>query len=181
MEKIIDFAHSLLKERVSNDDYCVDMTIGNGNDTLFLASISKFVYGFDIQQLAINNTNKLLLDNNYSNYKLILSSHENIKEFIREKIKAFIFNLGYLPNGDKSITTTATTTLKALSVAFDLLDNKGIIVMVLYPGHENGKIEADELIKFTKQLNQKEFDVVTYKFINQINNPPYLLVIEKRN
>ncbi|MDY2889781.1 MAG: class I SAM-dependent methyltransferase [Candidatus Caccosoma sp.] len=181
MEKIIDFAHSLLKKRVSKDDYCVDMTIGNGNDTLFLASISKFVYGFDIQQVAINNTNKLLIENNYSNYKLIMSSHENIKEFIEKKIKAFIFNLGYLPTGDKNITTNAATTLKALREAFDLLKSKGIIVMVLYPGHSNGKIEADELIKFTKQLNQKEFDVVTYKFINQVNNPPFLLIIEKRN
>ena len=31
----------------------------------------------------------------------------------------------------------------------------------------------------TEKLNQKEYEVLRYEFINQINNPPYLYIIEK--
>ena len=43
MLRIIEFAHKIIKDKVSGKDICVDMTIGNGNDTLFMAKIAKFV------------------------------------------------------------------------------------------------------------------------------------------
>ncbi|MEJ7220935.1 class I SAM-dependent methyltransferase, partial [Staphylococcus gallinarum] len=85
-------------------------TCGNGNDTLFLAQNvpNGFVYGFDIQQLAITNTEQKVAT--FSNVKLIKDSHNNVKQYIKAehigKIDAAIFNLGYLPKGDKSIVTT---------------------------------------------------------------------------
>ena len=180
MLRIIEFAHKIIKDKVSGKDICVDMTIGNGNDTLFMAKIAKFVYGFDIQQLAIDNTTKLLKDNNISNYQLYLSSHENVNKLINEKVKAFIFNLGYLPTGDKSITTKYDSTILAVDNALDMLDDKGVIVLVVYTGHDNGKIEEEKLLEYIKTLSQKQYDVISYKFINQINNPPYCIVIERK-
>ena len=50
MQKIIEFAHYLLKEKITSSDICLDMTLGNGNDTLFLLKYAKFVYAFDIQK-----------------------------------------------------------------------------------------------------------------------------------
>ena len=34
--------------------------------------------------------------------------------------------------------------------------------------------------KYVKNLSQKEYEVVKYQFINQINNPPYVIVIERK-
>ena len=180
MLRIIEFAHKVLKDKISKNDICVDMTIGNGNDTLYLAKLCKFVYGFDIQQQAIDNTNKLLNENNISNYKLFLTSHESVNTLITEKVKGFIFNLGYLPSGDKSITTNYVSTINAINNSLSLLEEKGVIVLVVYPGHESGKIEDIKLNEYLLTLPQKQYDIVSYKFINQINNPPYVIVIERK-
>ena len=114
--KVIEFVHELIKNKVNSNDLCVDMTIGNGFDTLLLCNISKFVYGFDIQQIAINNTDKLLKENSKSNYKLICDSHEFIDKYINSKIKFAIYNLGYLPCGNKSITTLAASNIFPLDL-----------------------------------------------------------------
>ena len=78
MKKAIEFAHDVLINKISTQDIFVDMTMGNGNDTLFLCKIAKFVYAFDIQQIALDNTKKKLIDNDLNNYSLILDTHENI-------------------------------------------------------------------------------------------------------
>ncbi|MCI5746147.1 MAG: class I SAM-dependent methyltransferase [Erysipelotrichaceae bacterium] len=180
MEKILQFAHSLIKNHINNDDIFIDMTIGNGKDTLYLCQNCKFVYGFDIQQLALDNTKKLLNNNNLTNYSLHLLSHDLFDEIIDFKVKGFIFNLGYLPCGNKIITTKANTTILALKKALDYLLPKGIIVIVVYPGHEEGKNEKEAILKYVKSLDQRDFDVIVYSFINQINNPPFVIAIERK-
>lgn len=180
MKKIIEFAHDIIKEHVNDTDICVDMTIGNGFDTLFLSSICSFVHGFDIQQIALDNTNNLLLNNNRRNYKLYLTSHDNIDLYINQKIKAFIFNLGYLPGANKNITTNSKTTINAIKKSLALLDINGVIVLVIYPGHSQGQIESIDIMAYVRQLNQKQYDVISYGFINQINNPPYVIAIERK-
>ena len=60
----------------------------------------------------------------------------------------------------------------------ELKDNV-LIIMVLYPGHEEGKIEADVLSEFCNNLSSKEFLVSTYKNSNQ-NNAPFLISIIKK-
>ena len=177
MQKIIEFAHYLLKEKITSSDICLDMTLGNGNDTLFLLKYAKFVYAFDIQKEALENSYKKLLK--YNNYKLILDSHENFDKYVKEPIKSVIFNLGYLPKGNKNITTNCETTLKTLNKALNVISTNGIIIIVVYPGHEEGMKESLKLNDFLKTLDQKKFEVLKYEFFNQINNPPYLFAIEK--
>ena len=133
-----------------------------------------------LEEKAINNTTNLLNLNNFTNFQLFLKSHEFVDQLINIKVKCFIYNLGYLPTGNKSITTNSTSTIISLKKALELLDDKGIIAFVVYPGHESGKIEANELEIFVNSLNQKEYDVIKYQFVNQINNPPYALIIERR-
>ncbi len=180
MEKIIEFAHRLIASKVTKDDICIDMTIGNGKDTLFLCSLAKFVYGFDIQPQALSHTQRLLEENAINNYQLWMTSHENVDLYVKEKVKAIVYNLGYLPLGDKKITTMTATTLASLKKALLMLKEGGIIVMVIYPGHLEGMKESQALLKFTSELDQKEFDVIQYQFINQIHQPPYTLIIERR-
>ncbi len=92
----------------------------------------------------------------------------------------FIFNLGYLPGKDHNITTKAETTIKALKKSLKLLDDNGIVLLVIYYGHESGKEEKAALEKFTSKLDQKVYNVMKNSFINQVNNPPLLICIEKR-
>ena len=165
----------ICNENINKNDIVVDMTIGNGHDTLFLAGISKKVFGFDIQSIAVDNTIKLLDKNNVYNYELFCVSHDKINEVLWEykhNIKLILFNLGYLPCGDKSITTNHESTLKAVINSLDMLDNNGLILIVFYP-HPEGKLEAQVVLDYLKQNN------IGYKeYRNTINEEaPYLVVI----
>ncbi len=50
-----------------------------------------------------------------------------------------IFNLGYLPKGDKSIVTKPDTTIQAINALLSLMSIEGIIVFVIYHGHSEGQ------------------------------------------
>ena len=57
---------------------------------------------------------------------------------------------------------------------------EGIIVLVIYHGHPEGQVERDAVLKFAEELDQKQSHVLRYGFINQQNNPPFIVAIEKR-
>lgn len=177
MDKVLDFAHKILKDHINKESICIDATMGNGNDTYFLASLAKKVYAFDIQEVAITKTKEKCLGLN--NIVYILDSHENIKKYVSESVDGAIFNLGYLPGGDKTITTNFSSTINAIKATLDVLNKKGTIVIVVYPGCDSGLLESNNLLDFLPKLNQKEYEVLKYEFINQINMPPYLLIIER--
>lgn len=188
LDGILPFARQLIEKAVSPGDCVIDATLGNGHDTLFLANLigdSGMVYGFDIQEEAIFNTRKRLLNEQLADrITLFHKGHEHIRTSIPKshhgKIKAAIFNLGYLPGGDKSIVTTPSTTISAIKQLLELMAPEGIIVLVIYHGHLEGAIERDELLQIVKELDQKAAHVLQYQFINQKNNPPFIIAIEKR-
>ena len=60
MEKVLEFAKTIIKNKKGNNTIGVDATCGRGKDTLFLANIFKEVYAFDIQDEAIESTKELL-------------------------------------------------------------------------------------------------------------------------
>lgn len=178
MDKVLKHSHRVLEEVLTLNDISVDMTCGGGNDTLFLAKNSKKVYAFDIQEEAIRLTKEKTKD--YNNITYILDNHINLKKYVNEEVKAVIFNLGYLPNGDKKLTTVALTTIPAIKEALSILVKGGVCAICLYPGHKEGKKESEEVVEMVKNLNQHEFEVLRYEFINQINEPPFLIAIEKK-
>lgn len=178
MKRPLEMAHDFLAEVISKEDIVVDATMGNGHDTLFLAQLAKEVYAFDIQEQALKNTQERLKEAGISNAQLILQGHETIDQFVTET-KAAIFNLGYLPSADKSIITKPQTTLEALEKLCHLLIRGGRIALMIYYGHEGGDIEKDAVLDFVRQLPQKEYTVSIYRTLNQVNNPPFLVMIEK--
>lgn len=178
IEKVIPFSHRLIKSTVTDEDITLDMTMGKGNDTLLLAQLSKHVYAFDIQEQALHITNDLLSKHNISNVTLIKDSHINVLDYYKGDIKCAVFNLGYLPGGDKSITTKHEDTIHAIESLLPLLVNEGLIIITVYPGHKSGDIESTILEKFIVTLDSKEYNVVTYKFVNK-NKSPYNIIIEK--
>lgn len=174
---ILNMVKKICSENITKNDYVVDMTVGNGNDTLFLANISKKIFGFDIQDVAIENTKKLLKENNVYNYELFNISHEKINDVLKEyekNIKLILFNLGYLPCGDKSITTNHKTTLNAVKNSFSMLSSNGLILIVFYP-HPEGKLEAQVVLEY---LNKNKLEYKIYKNTPNMD-APYLVVINK--
>ena len=185
----------MLKDIINTNDVVVDATMGNGYDTQFLAELGANVYAFDVQEEALNATEKRLDDagiknqifeKNLSNLltepsvNLVLSGHEKLSEYVKEPIKAAIFNLGYLPKTDKSVVTKADTTLTALDALTNQLVVGGRIAIMIYYGHEGGMEEKDAVIKWTSSLPQKDWEVTSYAPLNQIHTPPILVLIEKR-
>ncbi len=172
------FVENYLKNNIKKTDIAVDATIGNGNDTLLLTNLASFVYGFDIQEVAIANTNNLLKKHNKNNYRLILDSFENIFTYIKD-FKGIVFNLGYLPKGCKTITTTADITVKTLNLITSKMIKDQFIILTCYPNHQEGFIESHQVLGFVKNLNQS-FKVLKYKILNNPNKPPFVIVIEKK-
>lgn len=187
LKGILNYTHYLLEESVNNGDTVIDATCGNGNDTLFLSNIvgeNGHVLAFDIQEQAITETKKILSNNKRNNVSLIHDSHENIINYLPDdknlKIGGAIFNLGYLPKGDKSIITNGYSTIIAMDTILSALKRDGLIVIVVYHGHEGGKHEKEALLKHVIHLDQKKYNVLRYGFINQKNNPPFILAIQKK-
>ena len=169
-----------LKKVVKSGDTVIDATCGNGYDTLFLRELvgdEGKVFGFDIQKVALDNTYNLLKSHNME--KGVYLNLE-LSKYVNEEVKAVVFNLGYLPKGNHEIMTTPETTIVAIEKSLELLADDGIIAVIIYHGGDSGFHERDELIKYFERLNNKKFSVLMHNFINQINYPPILVVVEKR-
>lgn len=180
LERILPKAKSLIKEIASDGASFVDATCGNGHDTKFLAEIAGstgHVYSFDIQQVAIDTARENTAG--YNNITFTKDSHSEVDQYVEPPIKGAMFNLGYLPQGDKTITTTSKSTITALYKLFYLLEIGGRIVLVVYHGHPEGKIEKDALLEELDKWPQSAAQVLEYRFINQQNNAPFIICIEK--
>ncbi|WP_088825640.1 MULTISPECIES: tRNA (mnm(5)s(2)U34)-methyltransferase [Listeria] len=184
LDGILPFSHGLLKKIIFPGDAVIDATCGNGHDTLFLAELvgtNGCVYAFDIQNEAVQNTATRLTEANCSaQVKLFQKSHAEIENCVPVPIKAAIYNLGYLPGGNKSITTLSETTISSIEQALAKLLPGGIVILVIYHGHDAGKTEKKAVLNYAESLPQKDFHVLRYGFINQQNNPPFVVAIEKR-
>jgi predicted methyltransferase len=187
LDRILPFARKLLKTAVKEGDIAVDATMGNGHDTVLLAELvgeEGHVYAFDIQSQALTTTQEQLQKHQLeSRVTLFHQSHSELNQVIpvsSRKLTGAIFNLGYLPGGDKSIVTTSPSTISAVEQLLELMEPEGIIVLVIYHGHPEGALERDTLLEYVTGLDQQKAHVLQYKFMNQQNNPPFIIAIEKR-
>ncbi|GAX88989.1 rRNA methyltransferase [Effusibacillus lacus] len=184
---VLQQAKLLLKERLREGSIVVDATVGNGHDTLFLAECvgeTGKVYGFDIQKEALASAEARLSEAGLlSCVTLFHAGHERMADALppeaKGRIQAVTFNLGYLPGGNKEVVTRPETTLQALQTSHDWLAPGGIITVVLYTGHPGGKEEENEVLQWARNLDQKHFQVLWYRFLNQRNHPPTLLAISR--
>ncbi|MED3646839.1 class I SAM-dependent methyltransferase [Halalkalibacterium halodurans] len=185
---VLPFARFLLQNVLTPGSIAVDGTTGNGHDTVFLAKLvgeTGHVYGFDVQDQAIHQTNKRVKELGFpERVTLFHASHEQVATLIppdqHPNIKAAIFNLGYLPGSDKTIVTKPESTITAIKKLLSIMPSGALIVLVIYHGHEEGKIEKTALESFVTDLDQTTVHVLRYEFINQVNDPPFIIAIEKR-
>ena len=84
-----------------------------------------------------------------------------------------------LPTSDHVVTTKAETTIAAVSKAVERVKVGGTVVVVVYPGHPEGKREGELLLDFAASLSDREFDATYYRLIN-IPDCPFILAFQKR-
>jgi hypothetical protein len=160
-------------------DLLIDATVGNGHDTLFLAELAQKlngqVIGFDIQQKAIDSTKKRV--EGFSNVTLILDSHASFDRYLKPRtVGLIVYNLGYLPCGEKSITTLAGSTLQSIRSGLELLRGDGGIAITCYSGHIEGVKEIEVLKEFLHTLDPKKFYVTWTRWENRNLCPSVVLI-----
>ena len=183
MIDLLTVEKSFIESHIKEGGTVVDFTMGNGHDTLWLSNKvgeKGKVYAFDVQQAALDSSEKLLSESGCpKNYTLILDSHANVENYVKEPICAGMFNLGYLPGSDKKITTLRMSTMAAVEAAIRLLEDGGGLLIAVYPGHEEGTLEGLMLDEFFKTLDRKKICVSKLMIVNSPTSPFFFLV-EKR-
>ena len=183
MVDLVGLHKHFIMEHLREGDVAVDFTMGNGNDTLFLSRAvgeRGRVYAFDIQKEALASTEAHLKSEGApENYTLICASHHRVKEFVTEPIKAGMFNLGYLPrSGNKTVTTMRETTLPAVHAALELLAPDGVLIVAIYPGHEEGALEGEMLREYFSTLSKYRICPSLFRILNSPDSP-YFYLVEK--
>lgn len=184
IKRVTSLVQYILSEKIKSGNVVIDGTMGNGNDTLFLANLvgpKGKVFAFDIQSIALENTKNKINSNKLDGYniKLINDSHENIDNYVIGPVDVAMFNLGYLPKGDHSIITKSNSTIKGILSIIKLLKAGGIISIIIYYGHNGGIEEKREVLDFLQGLSSEDVTVMQCEYINHSNNPPIIIFIEK--
>ena len=168
--------HEIMNRYVTNDVHALDMTMGNGHDTYYLAQRASKVSAFDVQEEALKNTQARLKTIPHKHVSLHLASHDTFTEYITDSFHFVVFNLGYLPGSDKRCITQPKTTLKALELAYHHLEPNGVIVLTLYKKHSGALEETSAVYELLKTLKQTR--ISRYHFFTD-DIAPEVVLIEK--
>ena len=187
----VQWSHLLLAPRLRAGDIVVDATAGNGHDALFLAKAvlpRGHVFVFDLQAAAIESTRERFAGAGFASEQgltLIHAGHEEMAGRIptefHGRIKAIMFNLGFLPGGDKNVITRTGTTMSALAQATALIAEDGILTVVAYPGHDGGDEEGSAIERWMATLSSTEFEVQKLAFLNFRPTTPFVMWLRKRS
>jgi tRNA1(Val) A37 N6-methylase TrmN6 len=173
-------AKSYWNDFLQESDQVVDATCGNGHDTLFLAQKVPLgrVFAFDINEKAIQNTRALLKEHGVEDrVSLFQASHEQLSLIPSKAIRLVVYNLGYLPGGDKKITTMAESTRNSLFQALSLVEtSQGAVSIMCYPGHEEGRKEQDLLLQELTSLDSRKWQVSFHQWVNRPLSPSFFWV-----
>ncbi|WP_100934151.1 class I SAM-dependent methyltransferase [Candidatus Chlamydia corallus] len=172
---VVQASHEIFKNIVSPGDTVIDATCGNGKDSLLLARLlqgcGKLVV-YDIQKEALNHALILFETHLSEEEKAIIEIKEQSHEYLSEKdAKLIHYNLGYLPAGNKAITTLARTTEVSLECALNIVRSDGLVTVVCYPGHPEGERETYAVQSLAQQLNPKDWCVSSFYTVNRFQAP----------
>jgi hypothetical protein len=185
---LLETAHDIVLRHLRPGGIAVDATLGNGHDTVFLAQCVGdvgHVFGFDIQARALDNTRQRLQQQVLETRATLFHvSHAEMLTYIPAKlhggIQVVMFNLGYLPGGDKNVITRTSSTLDALDAALGLLEEQGVITVLAYPGHTGGDRETEQLVDWCGSLDSRQVAVEIILSSHAKPNSPRLFVIRKQ-
>ncbi len=187
MPPLTELAHQRLRGVLRPGDIVVDATAGNGRDTRFLAELVGLegtVYALDLQPEAISRTTALLQDWGLHNVRLIQQDHAELLTAIPTsaygRVSAVMFNLGYLPGGDKAFITRVESTLRAINASLEVLRSGGLLTVLAYSGHPGGSAEADAVANYVAGLHPLQFDIQEQRAGSGNAAAPRLFVVRKR-
>ncbi|VYT67118.1 rRNA methylase [Clostridium tertium] len=173
---ISDLSHDIIKNYVLNKDVAIDATLGNGYDADFLSKNFSKVYAFDIQEEPCI----CYREKNVENVEVINDSHHLFDKYVNSNVDCIMYNLGFLPGGDKNITTEHTTSLESIRIGLELLNSGGIMTICIYRGHNEGKIEETCILKYLKNLPKNKYGVMVQSYLNRQEISPMLVIVEKK-
>lgn len=162
---LVHKAQEAIREVLGRGDAAVDATLGNGHDTRFLAEQvgpQGRVYGFDIQAGAVASTQARLAEAGLdARVTLYCRSHAEMDAVLgpalHGRVRAVMFNLGYLPGSDKRVITASDSTLAALNGSLALLAPGGRVSVLAYTGHPGGREEAEAVKAWAARLDPVRF------------------------
>jgi|MDSY01.1.fsa_nt_gb SAM-dependent methyltransferase len=191
---------TILEQTLQRGDLAVDCTAGNGYDTVCLARLCRegHVVAMDVQQEALDATRLRLLQDDQVDLRRVTFFHGNHKDLSAVDatssssyssscsssdtengsgggaVKAFVYNLGYLPGSDRSVRTVAEDTLISLRGARDRTARGGIVCVTCYRGHDGGAEELAAVRDEMSSWDQCEFRVVEHRPLNWPRSPVLL-------
>ncbi len=165
-------------------DRVIDATMGNGQDTCTLARMvgeNGKVYAFDVQEAAVERTRLLLAQEGLlDRCELYCQGHEHVLKVVHRQVKLAVFNLGWLPGGDKSVTTRWETTRAAIEGCLQLLVPGGVCTICAYPGHQEGNRELHEMKSWLSAYPPQQFNILHQCFINAGPGAPECFILQKQ-
>jgi hypothetical protein len=173
---------------LSDGDWAVDATVGNGQDTCFLArrvGPAGRVIGFDVQSEALVAASaRLHREGLAGRVTLVHRGHEELAGWFRDhaaqrRPRVFMFNLGYRPGGDPKIVTRPDSTVSALETALELVVPGGLVTVVAYPGHEGGAEEAERVLSWSRSIPRSMARAVEFAELNTRGPAPLLIAVSR--
>lgn len=176
-------AADCLRQVVRPGDLVIDATMGNGHDTAMLAELvgpQGRVIAFDVQAEAVASTRRLLeAQGLIDRCELHCLGHEHIGDVVAEPVRASVFNLGWLPGGNKAVTTHWETTRQAVKACLRLLMPGGVATICAYPGHAAGDEERHQLTALLSALRPQAYNVLHQRFLNAGPGAPECFIIQR--
>jgi hypothetical protein len=184
-QRLTAAATSWIESALFDGALAVDATVGNGYDTLFLAhrvGPKGKVLGFDVQKGALAGAREMLkFVGSLDRVSFIHDSHSRLANYLPAEaaIQGAMFNLGYLPRGNRQIMTRPDTTVMALRGVLANLAARGRITILVYRGHEEGILEYVEVRKFLEQLSDDEWIIEEFASTSDSPTAPRLFRVQK--
>jgi SAM-dependent methyltransferase len=185
-ERLTAAATSWIEVALFNGALAVDATVGNGYDAQFLAhrvGPKGKVLGFDVQKAALAGARELLkFVGSIDRVSLIHDSHSRLADYLPAgaAIEGAMFNLGYLPRGNRQIITQPETTVMALRSVLEHLAERGRVTILVYRGHEGAVPEYQEVRRFLEQLPGEKWLIEELASTSDSPIAPRLFRIKKR-
>ncbi|MCX7929249.1 MAG: methyltransferase domain-containing protein [Chlorobi bacterium] len=187
LPSIVEWSHWVISGVLRPGDCALDATVGHGNDLVMMAQCvgpTGRVIGCDIQEHAVASARANAQSHGVGDcIRLYVESHEHIDRIATaegvSQFRAIMYNLGYLPGGDKSIRTRLETTIPSLGRALSVLAEGGAMTIVSYRGHEGGAEEAAAVIAWCRDLPPHQYECVEYTAVFP-DSAPLGIAVAKR-